>query len=305
LEIDSDRRTALRNQRRKKQMNNTDKVWLITGSSTGLGRALAQAVLERGWRLVATARQPEQLKELSDRYPDRVTTIALDVTKPQSIRQAVEAALHTYDRIDVLVNNAGYGTMGAIEEVSDDDIKRQFDTNLFGALNVTRAVLPTMRKRRSGHILNLSSFGGVAAVAGYGIYCASKFALEGMSEALAQEVKPLGIKVTIIEPGAFRTDFRGRSLVISEHTIADYTETSGKAIQRTQANNGKQPGDPDKAAAAMIQVVESENPPLRLALGEDAVNIITQKLASMKAELEAWKGVSIRTGFEEAKASVG
>jgi NAD(P)-dependent dehydrogenase (short-subunit alcohol dehydrogenase family) len=284
-------------------MNNTDKVWLITGSSTGLGRALAQAVLERGYHLVATARQPEQLKELSDRYPDRVTTIALDVTNAQSIQQAVEAALSAYDRIDVLVNNAGYGTLGAIEEVSDDDIKRQFDTNLFGALNLTRAVLPTMREQQSGHILNISSVGGVASAAGIGIYSATKFALEGLSEALAQEVKPLGIKVTIIEPGAFRTDFRGRSLVVPTHTISDYAETSYKTMQRTQANNGNQPGDPSKAAAAIIQVVESENPPLRLALGEDSVNIITQKLESMKVELEAWKNVSMSTGFEEA--SVG
>lgn len=291
-------------------MNNTDKVWLITRSSTGLGRALAQAVLERGYHLVATARQPEQLKELSgsfavakgNRYPDRVTTIALDVTKAQSIQQAVEAALSAYNRIDVLVNNAGYGTMGAIEEVSDDDIQRQFDTNLFGSLNLTRAVLPTMREQRSGHILNLSSVGGVAAWAGYGIYSATKFALEGMSEALAQEVKPLGIKVTIIEPGAFRTDFRGRSLVVPNHTISDYAETSHKTIQRTQANHGTQPGDPDKAAAAMIQVVESETPPLRLALGEDSVNLITQKLESMKAELEAWKAVSMNTALEEASA---
>lgn len=286
-------------------MNNTDKVWLITGSSTGLGRALAQAVLERGYHLVATARQPEQLKELSDHYPDRVTTIALDVTNPQSIQQAVEAALNAYNRIDVLVNNAGYGTLGAIEEVSDDHIKRQFDTNLFGALNLTRAVLPTMREQRSGHILNISSVGGVASAAGIGIYSATKFALEGISEALAQEVKPLGIKVTIIEPGAFRTDFRGRSLVVPAHTISDYAETSHKTLQRTQANNGNQPGDPNKAAAAIIQVVESENPPLRLALGEDSVNIITQKLESMKAELEAWKDVSMNTAFEEVKASVG
>jgi NAD(P)-dependent dehydrogenase (short-subunit alcohol dehydrogenase family) len=284
-------------------MNNTDKVWLITGSSTGLGRALAQAVLERGYHLVATARNPEQLKDLSDRYPDRVTAIALDVTNPQSIQRAVEAALNAYNRIDVLVNNAGYGLVGAIEEVSDEDIKRQFDTNLFGALNVTRTVLPTMREQRSGHILNLSSVGGVASAAGIGIYSATKFALEGISEALVQEVKPLGIKVTIIEPGAFRTDFRGRSLVIPDRTISDYAETSHKTIQRTQDNNGKQPGDPHKAANAIIQVVESDNPPLRLALGEDSVNGITQKLESMKAELEAWKDVSASTVLEEAKAS--
>jgi NADP-dependent 3-hydroxy acid dehydrogenase YdfG len=286
-------------------MNNTDKVWLITGSSTGLGRALAQAVLERGYHLVATARQPEQLKELSDRYPDRVTTIALDVTNAQSIQQAVEAALNAYNRIDVLVNNAGYGTVGAIEEVNDDDIRRQFDTNLFGAINVTRAVLPTLREQRSGHILNISSANGISAFAGVGIYSATKFALEAISEALAQEVKPLGIKVTIIEPGSSRTNFSSRALSTLSHQINDYAQTSGKIVQRLQERDGKQPNDPAKAAAAMIQVVESDNPPLRLALGKDSVNLITQKLESMKAELEAWKDVSMNTAFEEVKASVG
>jgi len=286
-------------------MNNTDKVWLITGSSTGLGRALAQAVLERGYHLVATARQPEQLKELSDRYPDRVTTIALDVTNAQSIQQAIEAALNAYNRIDVLVNNAGYGTVGAIEEVNDGDIRRQFDTNLFGAINVTRAVLPTLREQRSGHILNISSANGISAFAGVGIYSATKFALEAISEALAQEVKPLGIKVTIIEPGSSRTNFSSRALSTLSHQINDYAQTSGKIVQRLQERDGKQPNDPAKAAAAMIQVVESDNPPLRLALGEDSVNLITQKLESMKAELEAWKDVSMNTAFEEVKASVG
>lgn len=286
-------------------MNNTDKVWLITGSSTGLGRALAQAVLERGYHLVATARQPEQLKELSDRYPDRVTTIALDVTNAQSIQQAVEAALNAYKRIDVLVNNAGYGTVGAIQEVNDDDIRRQFDTNLFGAINVTRAILPTLREQRSGHILNISSANGISAFAGMGIYSATKFALEAISEALAQEVKPLGIKVTIIEPGSSRTNFSSRALSTLSHQINDYAQTSGKIVQRLQERDGKQPNDPVKAAAAMIQVVESDNPPLRLALGKDSVNLITQKLESMKAELEAWKDVSMNTAFEEVKASVG
>lgn len=286
-------------------MNNTDKVWLITGSSTGLGRALAQAVLERGYHLVATARQPEQLKELSDRYPDRVTTIALDVTNAQSIQQAVEAALNAYNRIDVLVNNAGYGTVGAIEEVNDDDVRRQFDTNLFGAINVTRAILPTLREQRSGHILNISSANGISAFAGVGIYSATKFALEAISEALAQEVKPLGIKVTIIEPGSSRTNFSSRALSTLSHQINDYAQTSGKIVQRLQERDGKQPNDPAKAAAAMIQVVESDNPPLRLALGKDSVNLITQKLESMKAELEAWKDVSMNTAFEEVKASVG
>jgi len=284
-------------------MIDTDKVWLITGSSTGFGRALAEAVLKHGYRVVATARKPEQLKDLSDRYPERVTALPLDVTNPQSVQQAVEGALNAYDRIDVLVNNAGFGTMGAIEEVSDDDIKRQFDTNYFGALRMIRAVLPTTREQHSGHILNISSVGGVVSFAGSGIYCSTKFALEGTSEALAQEVKPLGIKVTIIEPGAFRTDFSGRSLATPDHQIADYAQTSGKFVQAAQDIDGKQAGDPAKAAEAMIQVVESDNPPLRLALGEDSVNAITKKLESMKAELETWKETSINTAFEGAKAA--
>jgi NAD(P)-dependent dehydrogenase (short-subunit alcohol dehydrogenase family) len=279
-------------------MIDTDKVWLITGSSSGFGRALAHAALERGYRVVATARQPEQLQELRDRYPDRVLTVALDVTDEQSVQQAVAAALSAYDRIDVLVNNAGYGAFGAIEEFSLDDIRQQFEVNFFGLLDVTRAVLPTMREQRSGHILNISSVGGFASFSGAGIYSASKFALEGASEALAQEVKPLGIKVTIVEPGAFRTAFRtSASSKPPAHLIADYAQTSGKTRELVQAMNGKQPGDPVKAVAAMIQVVESDDPPLRLALGEDAVNGITKKLESMKADLEKWKDASINTAL--------
>lgn len=226
------------------------------------------------------------------------------MTNLREVQAAIESALTAYDRIDVLVNNAGYGAIGVIEEVSDDDTRRQFDTNFFGALNVTRAVLPIMREQRSGHTLNISSVGGVISFGGAGIYCATKFALEGVSEALAQEVKPLGIKVTIIEPGAFRTDFSGRSIAISGQTIADYAEINRKTIEWNQALDGKQSGDPAKAAMAMIQVIESENPPLRLALGEDSVNGITQKLDSMKAELESWKAVSLSTAFEDETAYI-
>lgn len=279
--------------------NSNAKVWLITGSSSGFGRSLTEAVLRGGDRVVATARKPEQLDNLIKQYPDTIKTVRLDVTNLQEVQAAHESALNAYDRIDVLVNNAGYGAIGAIEEVSDQDIKRQFDTNFFGALNMTRAVLPTMREQRSGHILNISSVAGVVSFIGGGIYCATKFALEAVSEALAQEVKPLGIKVTIIEPGSFRTDFSGRSIVTPEHAIADYAETSGKVIKWTQELDGNQPGDPVKAVAAMIQVVESDNPPLRLALGEDSVNGITQKLESMQAELETWKSVSLSTAFED------
>lgn len=279
------------------------KVWLITGCSTGFGRSLAEAVLQGGDRVIATARNTDKLQDLIYRYPQQVCTLSLDVTNKDNIRSAISQAKDVYGRIDVLVNNAGYGSMGAIEEQSDEAIKRQFDTNLFGAINMMREVLPLMRSQRRGHILNISSVGGVVSMAGAGIYCSTKFALEAVSEALAQEVAPLGIKVTIVEPGAFRTDFSGRSLSIPEQTMPDYAETSGKMMEWVQDVDGKQPGDPAKAAQAMIKVVNSENPPLRLALGEDAVDGINQKLESMKAELDAWKDVSMNTAFEGATVS--
>lgn len=278
--------------------HNDTKVWLITGSSTGFGRALTEAVLKNGYRVVATARKPEQLSDLIEHYPGQVKAIRLDVTKKQEVRDAIRSATETFSRIDVLVNNAGYGTVGAIEEVSDDAIERQFATNVFGALNAMRAVLPLMREQRRGHILNISSVGGFVSYPGSGIYCSTKFALEGLSEALAKEVAPLGIKVTIVEPGAFRTDFSGRSLSTPDQQIDDYAATSGEFVKRAQEMDGKQPGDPNKAAKAMIQAVESDKPPLRLALGEDAVNAINEKLESVKAELDAWKQVSVETAFE-------
>ena len=279
-------------------MADNKKVWLITGSSTGFGRSLTEAVLKHGDRVVATARKPEQLSDLIDQYPETAKAVRLDVTNSQEVREAVDSALEAFGSIDVLVNNAGYGTVGALEEVSEEAIQRQYATNVFGALNTIRAVLPSMRQRRSGHILNLSSVGGFVSFAGSGIYCSTKFALEGLSEALSKEVAPLGIKVTIIEPGAFRTDFNGRSLATPEHLIEDYASTSGEFLKWIQENDGKQPGDPDKAARAMIQAVESDNPPLRLALGADAVQMIEEKLESVKAELETWKQVGINTAFE-------
>lgn len=280
--------------------NSEPRVWLITGCSTGFGRALAEAVLKKGDRLIATARKPEQLQDLVERYQQQVCTIALDVTDLDSIRSAVSQAKDTFGRIDVLVNNAGYGTMGAIEEVSDEAIRRQYDTNVFGTLNTIRAVLPIMRQQRSGHILNLSSVGGMVSFAAAGIYCSTKFAVEGLSEALSKEVAPLGIKVTIVEPGAFRTDFNGRSLSVPEQQIDDYAETTDKFLEWAKQMDGQQPGDPEKAVQAMIQAVESDEPPLRLALGEDAVNAIEQKLQSVKAELDEWRSTSLATAFEGA-----
>jgi NAD(P)-dependent dehydrogenase (short-subunit alcohol dehydrogenase family) len=273
------------------------KVWLITESSTGFGRSLTEAVLKKGDRVIATARKPEQLNDLVMKYTDTAKAVRLDVTNLQEVHDAVDAAIDAFGRIDVLVNNAGYGTVGAIEEVSDEAIRRQFDTNVFGALEIIRTVLP-IRRQRSGHILNISSVGGFSSFGATGIYCATKFALEALSEALAKEVATLGIKVTIIEPGAFRTDFNGRSLSAPEQLMEDYAPIIGSFLKWLEDMDGKQPGDPDKAAAAMIQVVESDNPPLRLALGADAVAVIEEKLKSVQAELDAWRQVSVNTAFD-------
>lgn len=284
-------------------MANNEKVWLITGSSTGFGRSLTEAVLKKGDSVIATARKPEQLDDLVTKYTDTAKAVRLDVTNHQEVHNAVDAAIDAFGRIDVLVNNAGYGTVGAIEEVGDEAIRRQFDTNVFGALEMMRTVLPIMRQQHSGHILNVSSVGGFASFGATGIYCATKFALEALSEALAKEVATLGIKVTIIEPGAFRTDFNGRSLSAPEQLIEDYAPISSTFLKWLEDMDGKQPGDPDKAAAAMIQVVESDNPPLRLALGADAVAAIEEKLKSVKVELDAWKEVSVNTAFDDVKMS--
>lgn len=276
------------------------RVWFITGSSTGFGRSLTEAVLKRGERVVATARNKKQIEEFEEQYTNQAIAVKLDVTDPQEVRAAVKQAVEVFGRIDVLVNNAGYGTIGAIEEVSDEDVRRQYETNVFGALDVIRAVLPHMRQQRSGHILNISSVVGQVSFAGAGIYSSTKFALESLSEALAKEVAPLGIRVTIVEPGAFRTDFAGRSLLLSDTIIEDYASTVGDFRQRIKARDGNQPGDPNKAVLAMIQVVESENPPLRLPLGADSVAAIEEKLLSVKNDINNWREVAINTAFEDA-----
>jgi len=248
------------------------RIWFITGSASGFGRALSETALERGDSVVATARKPERLADLVQRYGVRILALPLDVTQPFQIQTAVMRAIQAFRRIDVLVNNAGYGVFGAVEEVSPQAVRKQFETNVYGALEVTCAVLPHLRRQRSGHILNISSSGGLVGFAGAGIYCASKFALEGWSEALAQEVAPLGVHVTIVEPGAFRTAFNG-ALSAPNRTIEDYDETSGHMMQWLRQMDGQQPGDPQKAAAAMMQVVEHPAPPLRLVLGADAVEV--------------------------------
>ncbi|BAZ70658.1 short-chain dehydrogenase/reductase SDR (plasmid) [Fischerella sp. NIES-4106] len=280
------------------------RVWFITGSSKGLGRALAETVLERGEIVVLTARNPEQIEDLAASFPNQTLAVQLDVTKPEEVREAVKQAITNFGRIDVLVNNAGYGVLGAIEEVSNEEVRRQFETNFFAVLEVLRTVLPHMRKQRSGHIINVSSVGGFVSYAGTGIYNGTKFAIEGISEALAQEVTPLGIKITIVEPGAFRTDFVKRSLAISDMQIDDYEAVIG--TMRKGARDildlkleFNEPGDPKKAALAMMKAVDSDNPPLRLVLGEDAISAINTKLDSVKAELDAWTEVSVDTTFDE------
>ncbi|NMG11728.1 oxidoreductase [Brasilonema sp. UFV-L1] len=278
------------------------RVWFITGSSRGFGRALAETLLDRGETVVLTARNLQQVEDLTTRFSDRTLAVQLDVTKPEEVQDAVKQAIAKFGRIDVLVNNAGYGTLGAIEEVSDQAVRRQFETNVFGVLETLRAVLPHMRQQRGGHILNISSVSGIVSGAGSGIYDSTKFALEAISEALAKEVAPLGIKVTIVEPGSFRTDFVTRSLVVTDTQIEDYEAATGhirQIVRDVQDMKIREQGDPKKAALAMIQAVDSENSPLRLALGPHAINIINTKLESVKAELDTWKEVSVNTAFEE------
>ncbi|MEM6840323.1 MAG: oxidoreductase [Cyanobacteria bacterium P01_C01_bin.120] len=276
----------------------TLRTWLITGSSSGFGRALAEAVLAHGDRLIATARRPETLATLVNQYPDTSRAIALDVTNPQQVQAAMQEAQAAFGQIDVVVNNAGYGLIGALEEVSDDQIRRNFETNLFGAINVMRAVLPIMRAQGSGHIVNMSAIAGFTNELGFSIYGGAKFALEGVSEALRGEVAPFGINVTLVEPGPFRTEFIGRSLDRVEAPMAVYEPTVGKFLNFLNQIEGQQPGDPAKAANAIIHMVEAENPPLRLVLGKYAYSKFRQKIADLTQELDAWESVGLATDFE-------
>lgn len=239
----------------------------------------------------------EQLSELIDQYPETAKAIRLEVTERQQVDEAVKTALNTFGRIDVLVNNAGYGLLGAIEEVRQTEVRAQFETNFFGALNMIQAVLPQMRNQRFGHIVNISSVGGFSGFAGFGIYNGTKFALEGISEALALEVAPLGIRVTIVEPGAFRTDWAGRSMIRSARIIDDYANSSGRTRGWMDEENGNQAGSPVRAAEAMIEAVNAPNPPLRLVLGTDALERIRSKLHSVSQELDAWEQSTVNTAF--------
>jgi NAD(P)-dependent dehydrogenase (short-subunit alcohol dehydrogenase family) len=271
--------------------------WLITGCSSGLGRALADAVLARGDNAVVTARDASKVKDLADGHPATALAVGLDVTAPGEVSAAVEQAVDRFGGIDVLINNAGYGYRAAVEEGDDSDVQQLFATNFFGAVAMIKAVLPGMRARGSGTIVNISSIGARFFNAGSGYYSASKAALEGMSAALRKEVEPLGITVTTVEPGAFRTDFAGRSLTQSATVIDDYAATAGKRRKENDSTHGTQPGDPAKAAQALITAVESGKPPALLLLGSDAVKVISEALDSQRTELEAWQHLSVTTDF--------
>lgn len=273
------------------------RVWLITGSSRGLGRALAEAVLASGDNLVATARDPAQLADLSERYGGQVLTLSLDVTDEAAAAAAVEASVKRFGRLDVLVNNAGYGNVSSIEDTGLADFRAQIETNLFGTIIMTKAVIALMRGQGAGHIIQFSSVGGRIGPAGRGAYSAAKFAVEGFSEVLSKEVAPFGIKVTVIEPGGFRTDFAGASTVLAEGR-ADYAETVGVTVRFQREYNGRQPGDPAKAAAVVIHIAGLDEPPFRLLLGSDAVrNVEKADAARIEADL-MWRTVSVSTDFE-------
>jgi NAD(P)-dependent dehydrogenase (short-subunit alcohol dehydrogenase family) len=272
-------------------------VWLITGSSRGLGRALAGGVLARGHQLVATARNPSQLTDLVERYGDQVRAVALDVTDERAARDAVTCALEAFGRLDVLVNNAGYGDVASIEDTTLAGFRAQIETNLFGVINVTKAAIPHLREQRSGHIIQVSSIGGRIGPPGRAAYSTSKWGVEGFSEVLAKEMAPLGIKVTIVEPGGFRTDFAGSSTTIREGR-PEYDSTVGAMARYQREFNGAQPGDPAKAAAAIIHIASLDEPPLRLLLGSDAVRAAEQnEIARIEADRK-WRNLSVSTDFE-------
>jgi NAD(P)-dependent dehydrogenase (short-subunit alcohol dehydrogenase family) len=274
------------------------KVWLITGSSRGLGRALAEAVLAAGDRVVATARTPEQLDDLVQKYGEQVRAVALDVTDAAAARAAVRTAVDEFGGLDVVANNAGYANSAPIEETPDDDFRAQIETNLFGVVNVTKAALPVFREQRSGHFLQFSSVGGrVGGTPGMGAYQTAKFAVEGFSEVLNNEVKPLGIKVTLVEPGAFRTDWGGSSMRLAE-VHPDYDATVGALNRFRVEADGNQAGDPVKAAQAILQVVAEDEPPLRLLLGRDALALAEKASVSRAEEAAAWAHLTTSTDYE-------
>jgi NAD(P)-dependent dehydrogenase (short-subunit alcohol dehydrogenase family) len=274
------------------------KTWLITGCSSGLGLTLAEAVLARGDNLVATARDPGSLAGLVERHPHTARSIALDVTKEGAAAAAVALAEQAFGGLDVLVNNAGYGLGGAIEEAAPDEYRPMFDANVFGLIETTRAALPLLRKAGRARVVNISSGAGIVGLAGQGYSCATKFAVEGLSEALAGEVAPFGVAVIIAEPGPFRTAFLGRSIAMAKVELPAYAETAGKFRAFAGANDGKQAGDPAKAIAVILEAVDADKPPLHLPLGPRAHALARNKLAAFAADMDAWEAKSIATDFD-------
>ena len=281
----------------------TAPVWFLTGCSTGFGHQLAKLVLARGWRAVVTARDQSRVAELARSAGASCLALDLDVTNSTQIAAAVEAAQAHFGRIDVLVNNAGYGYQASVEEGDDAEVRKMFDVNVFGLFAMTRAVLPGMRTNRSGHVLNISSVAGLVGLPGSGYYAAAKHAVEGWSDALAAEVRPLGIQVTCIAPGPFRTDFAGRSLRQTPNRIADYADTAGARLKGTVQGSGNQAGDPVRAVEAMIQITETDNPPRHLVLGAFGVTAVESQLRATLAELAAWRDVGVSTDFPKANVN--
>jgi NAD(P)-dependent dehydrogenase (short-subunit alcohol dehydrogenase family) len=278
------------------------KIWFITGSSRGLGRALTQAALAAGHSVVATARHPEQLKDLVLRYGSDILPVQLDVTSPADAEKAVKSAIEAFGRIDVLVNNAGYGFSGAFEEMTAAEFAGQIDTNFWGVVHVTRAALPVLRRQGHGHIIQITSIGGRIGVPGLSGYNAAKFAVEGFSEALALEIKPMGLKLTIVEPGGFRTDWAGSSMSYAK-SIAAYAPSVGVMRSIHESHAGHEPGDPRKGAAAILQIADEASPPLRLILGNDAMALGRRAYQQNLEELESWSSVSRSTDFDSLESS--
>jgi NAD(P)-dependent dehydrogenase (short-subunit alcohol dehydrogenase family) len=284
-------------------LQNSD-VWFIMGCSTGFGRELAKLVLDRGYRAVITARNPDKIQDLAAGHQGRALTLKLDVTNKEEVTQAVKKAEATFGSIDVLVNNAGYGYVGAVEESDEDEARALVETNFFGLARMIHVVLPGMRQRRRGSIVNISSIGGLVGFPGVGYYNATKFAVEGLSEALSKEVAPLGIKVIVVEPGPFRTDWAGRSLIKSGKQIQDYAETAGAFRNRITGHSGKQAGDPVRACEAILKALQSDNAPLHLVLGRMALDTARTKVELLRSEMDAWEETSLGADYPESQANV-
>jgi NAD(P)-dependent dehydrogenase (short-subunit alcohol dehydrogenase family) len=289
----------LQNEKDFSMMNRDNPVWLITGCSTGFGRELAKQVLARGWRAVVTARNPAQAADIAEGHGDRALVLPLDVTQHAQVANVVAQAKQKFGRIDALVNNAGYGYLAAIEEGEDDAVRAMFETNVFGLIDMTKAVLPVMREQGSGIIINVSSIGGLASFAATGYYHGTKYAVEGMSESLAQEVRPLGIDVMIVEPGPFRTNWAGPSIKQSATQLDAYAATAGERRKQTAARSGNQAGDPVRGAQAIIDATLSGKPPLRLLLGKTALELAHRKLDLMRKDFGSWEATTLSADFPE------